>query len=185
MSTKRAGFTLIELMVALAIAVILLMLAAPLYGQWIADTQVSSGAESIVSGLRSTLNEAIKRNTSVELVLDPTTKTGGWTVQLPAGGGTLTAAGFTEGADRATFTVSPAGSTTVTFTALGVVAAQNADGSAPFEQVDVTQAAASRPLRVLVPVNTPTGRTSGIRVCDPKWSAIDKADPKACPDPTP
>lgn len=179
------GFTLIELMVALSIAAILLVLAAPQYATWVADEQVQAAAESVASGLRSAMTEAIKQNTSMEFVLDPTTKTGGWVVQFPGGGTTVTSAGFAEGADRAVFTVAPAGNGTVTFTGLGIVAAANADASAPFESVDVTVPGASRGLRVLVPVNTATGRTSGIRVCDPYWSTKNKADPKACPDALP
>jgi len=46
------GFTLIELMMGLAIAAILLVLAVPNYTIWIADNQIRSGAESIAGGLR-------------------------------------------------------------------------------------------------------------------------------------
>ena len=175
------GFTLIELLVSLAIFGILLMIAAPLYASWIADNEVRNAAESIASGLRTAANEAIKRNTSVELVVDPTTKTGGWTMQLP-GGPTIATGAFADGSDRATFTVTPAGNDTVTFTSLGSVAPANADASAPFERVDVAVPTATRALRVLVPVNSATGRRSGIKICDPVWPA---SDPKGCPNPTP
>ena len=44
------GFTLIELMVALAIAVLLLVLAAPGYATWVADQQIRAGAERSTQG---------------------------------------------------------------------------------------------------------------------------------------
>jgi type IV fimbrial biogenesis protein FimT len=176
----RRGFTLIELLVALSIAALLLMLAAPLYVRWIADTQIQSAAESIASGLRIAANEAIKQNTSIEFVLDPTTKSGGWVVQ-PPGGPAFQTASFNEGVDRVAFAVFPGGNTTVTFNGLGLVAANNADASQPIELVNVSLAAVAgtRPLRVIVPVTTSvTARRSGIRICDPAWPA---SDPKGCP----
>jgi prepilin-type N-terminal cleavage/methylation domain-containing protein len=172
MTPMRArGFTLIELMVALAIVSLLLMLAAPLYSKWIADNQIQAGAETIASGLRTAMAEAVKQNTSIELVLTPAT---GWVVQ-PAGGGTaIQQAGFNEGANRVTVSVTPSASDTVTFTPFGQVAAQNADTSAPFTVVDVTSPVTdTRPLRVLV-----GGGRTGIKICDPAWPAT---DPKGCP----
>ena len=172
--TTHRGFTLIELMVALAIAVILLVLAAPLYTGWVSDAQVRAGAESVASGLRVAMNEAMKRNLSVEFVLDPTTNSGGWVVQAPGGGTTYQSAGFAEGSHRAIFTVAPVGNTTVTFNGAGQIAAANADASAPFNRVDVTTGfAGERVLRVLV-----GGGRTGIKICDPAWPA---SDPKGCP----
>jgi prepilin-type N-terminal cleavage/methylation domain-containing protein len=177
----RRGFTLIELLVALAILGILTVLAMPRYIEWIADAHIRNGAESVVAGLREAMNVAIRENTRVEFTIVPTTKTGGWTVQYP-GGATITKGAFAEGADRAAFAVLPAGNTTVTFTGIGVIPPLNLDGTAPFENVDVTNPVGTMTLRVLVPVNTATGRRSGIKVCDTRWP-VD--DPKGCPAPTP
>ena len=46
------GMTLIELMIGLAIAAILLLLAAPAYRDFIANTNVRNAAENTVAGLR-------------------------------------------------------------------------------------------------------------------------------------
>ncbi len=175
-ASRTSGFTLIELMIALAIAALLAVLAMPGYSVWIADNQIRNAAESIASGMRYAQAEAIKQNSQVEFVLDPTPGTGGWVARLvaapvpPLQGGT-----FREGADRATLAPLPAGTTTVTFTGLGTVALANADASAPLTQVQVASAtvATARNLNVLVGNNR-----TGIKICDPKWPAN---DPKGCP----
>ncbi len=170
---EQRAFTLIELLIAMAIAALLVVLSAPMYAQWVADAETRAAAESIASGLRAAMTEAVKRNTSVEIVLDPTTKTGGWVVQPPGGGPPYQSAGFAEGADRAVFVVAPAGNTILTFNGLGLVAPANADASLPFDRVDVTTSAGPRSLRVLV-----GGGRTGIKICDPAWPAT---DPKGCP----
>jgi type IV fimbrial biogenesis protein FimT len=178
---RPSGFTLIELLIGLAILAILLVMSLPRYIEWIADTQVRNGAESLAAGIREAMNMAIRENTRVEFNINPTTKLGGWTVRYPAGA-TITKGAFTEGTDRDVFTVRPAGTTTVTFTGIGIVPLNNLDGSAAFESVDVTNPSSTMTLRVLVPVNTATGRRSGIKICDTRWP-VD--DPKGCPVPTP
>ncbi len=172
-ATPTRGFTLIEVLIALAIAAILLVLAFPGYTVWLADSQIKNGAQSLASGLRYAQAEAIKRNAAIELVVDRTTKTGGWIAQ-PPGGPTLQSAVWEEGADRIVFTPAPAaGLTTVTFTGLGQIA-PNADATATLEGVDLTSTlAGTRPLRVLV-----GGTRTGIKICDPAFAP---PDPKACP----
>lgn len=174
---RAAGFTLIELLVALTIAAILLVLAAPLYTTWVADNQISNGAQLVADGLRTAQGEAIKRNAQVQLVLNSTTGTGGWTVQTECDGTVLQRGYFSQGADKVAFAVTPAGSTTVTFTGLGQVAALKCDGTAlpaPFTDVDVTSAlSGTRALRVTV-----GGGRTGIKLCDPNLTT---PDPQACP----
>jgi type IV fimbrial biogenesis protein FimT len=174
--SRTRGFTLIELMIGLAIAALLLVLAMPGYSLWIADNQIRNAAESIAGGLRYAQGEAIKQNSQVEFVLDPTTGKGGWLVRLVSDGSTLQSGVFAEGADRTTLTPLPAATTTVTFTGLGSIAAINADASGPLTQVQVTSAsgvAGARDLNVLV-----GGNRTGVKICDPKWPAT---DPKGCP----
>jgi type IV fimbrial biogenesis protein FimT len=176
------GFSLIELMIAMAIAVTLLVLAAPTYGVWVADSRIRAAADSLAGGLRLAQAEAVKRNEDIEFILDPPTDTGGWTLNVVATPATPMQAGeLREGAPLTQLAVLPAGNTTVTFTGLGVIRANNADASTPIEQVTIspsTGVTGARSLRVLVGA----GRT-GIKICDPQWTVINADDPKACPTP--
>jgi type IV fimbrial biogenesis protein FimT len=178
---KPRGFTLIELLIAIAIAAILLVLAVPGYISFIADAEVGSAASTLADGLRFAQAEAIKRNANIEFVLDPTTGTGKWTVQL-VGGGTLKAGQFGEGSRRVVFTAFPAGRTTITFNSFGQVEASNAAPPLlPFEYVGAASPDGTRALRVLAPTIVPgVAARSGVKICDPgpqyPWP-----DPKGCP----
>lgn len=179
---RPRGFSLIELMIAMGIAVTLLVMAAPTYGLWVADSRIRAAADTIAGGLRLAQAEAVKRNEDIEFILDPTTNTGGWTLNVVATPATPMPAGnFAEGASLTQFTVLPAGNNIITFTGLGTIRAANADASVPFEQVTIapsTGIAGARNLRVLV-----GGGRSGIKICDPQWTVINANDPKACPTP--
>ncbi|MDO9054592.1 MAG: GspH/FimT family pseudopilin [Gallionella sp.] len=63
----QAGFTLMELMVVVAIAAILATIAAPSFNSLINDTKQSSLSSQLVSDLHRARSEAIKRNTRVVL----------------------------------------------------------------------------------------------------------------------
>jgi type IV fimbrial biogenesis protein FimT len=63
------GFTLIELMIGLAIMALLLSLAAPSFSTMIANSKVRGQAESIFNGLQLARAEALKRNTTVQFRL--------------------------------------------------------------------------------------------------------------------
>ena len=79
---SEQGFTLIEMLVAVAIAAILTSIAAPSVAQLAASLQLTAASNTLVSSLHLARNEAIKRNGRV--VLCKTTDgihcaaTGGW-----------------------------------------------------------------------------------------------------------
>lgn len=172
---RNAGFTLIELMIAVVIAASLLLLAAPNFAAWNADAQIRAAAESVVSGMRYAQAEAIRRNEPIEFVLDPTTGTGGWSVQQ-LDGTQLQTAVFAEGSVLAAFAPTPAAATITTFNSLGGVNPANADTSAPITVVAITHSVGIsnvRNLNVLV-----GGGRTGIKVCDPAVS--DTTSPRFC-----
>jgi type IV fimbrial biogenesis protein FimT len=168
------GFTLIEMMIALVILALLALLAAPMYGEMIANTEVRNASENILMGLRTAQSEAIKLNAPAKFKLDST----GWNVYVtdPDTNDFDATAWrsylFNEGAKRAT--ISATGE--VTFNGLGQII-QNVDGAAVLTQVDVTTSAISNPraLRVLIG----TGAVgAGMKMCDPSYP-VD--DPVGCP----
>lgn len=61
------GFTLIELMVTIALASILLAIAVPSFNSFVVSSRLVAQTNSIVAAINFTRSEAIKRNTSVSL----------------------------------------------------------------------------------------------------------------------
>jgi type IV fimbrial biogenesis protein FimT len=175
---RARGFTLIELLVGLAIFAILLMLAMPMYTQFMANTQVRNVAESMLNGVRIAQTEAVKRNEAVKFILDPSK---GWEVRDVATNGDVAKGGVfksenvVETSPKATITRVPAAATEVTFSGLGRVLPTNPSGTARITQIDVTttMTTGTRDLRVVIPA---TG--GGVKLCDPKFTG---ADPLACP----
>ena len=68
MSYER-GFSLIELMMAIAIFAIAMSIAIPQFTRTVADNKVRSTAESILAGLRDARSSAIQRNAPVRFQL--------------------------------------------------------------------------------------------------------------------
>ena len=184
-SAKR-GFTLIELVIAVAVLGILVALGLPAFQDWIHNTQIRTAAESILSGLQAARAEAVKRNGWVQFVLTNPATPGlatGWQVSLvspPPGGCPLLAVdpvsglpvadpvlkrrSGEEGSATTSIAIFPANLATVTFDPLGRV---NYDCGDSIKQINVASAvmsgAAIRPLEIRIAEN------GGIRLCAP-WA---------------
>jgi type IV fimbrial biogenesis protein FimT len=65
----QKGFSVIELMIAVAIVAVVTALAFPSYKAWIQNTKIRTSAESILNGLQIARAEAVKRNASVKFCL--------------------------------------------------------------------------------------------------------------------
>jgi type IV fimbrial biogenesis protein FimT len=70
------GFSLIELLITLAIFGVLLALGASSFRAWIVNMKIRSTAESVQSGLQLARGEAVRRNTAVMFQLTTTTENG-------------------------------------------------------------------------------------------------------------
>jgi type IV fimbrial biogenesis protein FimT len=78
---RQEGFTIIELMIAIAIVAMLMLFAAPSAATWIQNTRLRSAAESVVTCLTKARLEAINRNTTVSCQMTDA-NTSAWNVCL-------------------------------------------------------------------------------------------------------
>lgn len=182
----QKGFSIIELMIAVAIVAIVTALAFPSYKAWIQNTKIRTTAESIMNGLQIARAEAVRRNASVQFVLGANSD---WTVgcvvvvaapvapavtplECPA---VIQSRSTGDGSSSAITVVETlAGNRTVAFTNLGTVA----PAPVAFTQVDVNVLASvladARNLRVTL------GTGGNARMCDPNTS-LPSTDPRKCP----
>ena len=165
------GFTIVELMVGLAIAAILAAVAAPAMGVFVANSRIRSSSESLQYGLSLARAEAVRLNRRVEFVRSAA----GWVVRVPGTAAPLHAASGKEGTGNLVLTMAPAGADRITYDSFGRRAA-NANASAPLTQIDIATANPPssvnyRPLRVQIQA------TGSARLCQPN---ADAGDPRAC-----
>jgi type IV fimbrial biogenesis protein FimT len=168
------GFTLVELMVVVAIFALLLTLVVPIMAGFIASSKIRTAAESYATGLTHARAESIKQNTNVEMLVS----TGKWEVRRLSDSTVLQQAAGKEGSTDIVLTVTPNGATRIAFDSFGrIVATSPVDASSAITQLDfdVSNGAAlgtsRRRLRVLV-------QTGGaVKVCDPLAAST---DPRAC-----
>ncbi len=164
---RSAGFTLIELMVAIAILAILLFIALPNFAVWMQNTQIRTAGEAILNGMQLARAEAIRRNVNVELRMNASS---GWTARVPTTDELIQSRVAGEGSAASAVTIAPAGATTITFNGFGSITANN-DGTPAITEIKIDSpsiaAADSRELCVLV-------RAGGtIRMCDPQVAVTD------------
>lgn len=163
------GFTLIELMIAIAILAIALALGMPGYKSWMQNTRIRNAAESMLNGLQAARMEAVQRNHGIKFEMTAGT---GWKISCEPVDAVcvddpIQERTASEGSSSA-INVDPA-AVTIVFNALG-----RSDGIYALD-IDSSAVSASeqRPLRVTVDVG-------GIsRMCDPD-SGLDASDPRKC-----
>jgi len=172
LTPRSRGFTLVELMVTVAVLGLLLVLGAPSLRGVIENGRIRAAAESWQYGLTLARSEAVRRNALVQFV----TSDDGWVVStiddtvLHSGSGK-------EGTAALAVTLTPDTATRVTYNAFGRVVDPNPDDSPAITQVDLESANppnldSYRPLRIQL-------LAGGVsRVCDPALDADD--DPRAC-----
>lgn len=162
------GFSLVELMVTVAVLSLLMTLAVPSFAEWIQNSRIRTAAESIQNGLQVARAEAVRRNARVEFALVGTG--GGWVVRFAGGGAAIQARSGSEGAGGVVVSAVPDDATTVVFDGLG-----RADNTLTQIDIDVPTsalpAAQSRDLRITI-------GTGGVRMCDPNVSG--STDPRKC-----
>jgi type IV fimbrial biogenesis protein FimT len=179
------GFTLIELLITLAIFAFLIMLAGPMYAEFMSNTRIRNAAENALTGVRLAQTSAVQNNRAAKFVMDASAA-GGWAVYLyddEAAAYALVPVQsykWSDGASMTVVTPQPPGAAIVTFDGLGRVAPNGypavADGTASLTEIDVTNTGVTTPRPLHVQISA-IGGTSGTKLCDPGASA---GDPRAC-----
>lgn len=182
---RHAGFTLTELMIAVAILAVLLAIATPSYRQWIGNSQIRIKAESISSGLHLARVEALKRNTSIFFDIAADTS---WSVGcvapvpdndldgVPDCPAVIQSQTATEGGSTVSVTITPVSTSRVTYNGIGMVRPLNLDGTSAITEINldstVLPSSQSRELRILM------GGGGLARLCDPSVTTV--GDPRKC-----
>jgi type IV fimbrial biogenesis protein FimT len=185
MKKRTRGFTLIELLIALAIFAFLIMLAGPMYADFMGNSQIRNAAENTLTGVRLAQTHAVRSNRPAKFVIDPSA-VGGWSVYtfnentvafdlVP-----VDKYNWTEGASKTSVAVLPLGATEVTFDGLGRII-PNDDATQAIQQINVTNTLSNpRPLRVAISTPDLTGTKPGTKLCDPD-PGVATTDPRHCP----
>lgn len=157
------GFTLVELMIVVAIIGILAAASIPAFSRWMADSRTRTAAESLQSALRLAQTEAVQRSRKVEFyltnaspALSAASSTSGknWVMQTLAPG-TTTAETYLQGGIFVT------ADSTVAISAGSAKATFNSLGRANPVTYTLTNSGGNRKLNVVL--NT----GGGLRMCDP------------------
>lgn len=199
LSRRQNGFSLVELIVGLAVLALLIALGVPQYAAFTANARIRATTEGVTAGLNLARAEAVKRNARVEMVLTedppveglvnsltPSTSGTNWMVRewVPSSNSYnfIEGKAGAEGSGRDESGVIVTSSSTdasydgrVTFTGFGAMAiGQPVTFQFTYPAAGAC-AAASGPLRCLNINVSPGGQ---IRVCDPK--VTDTKDTRAC-----
>lgn len=185
------GFSVVELLVVLAVVGILAAVAGPGMAAWVRDSRLTAASESLANGLRMAREEAIRRSHGVVFTTTNDTPgaasaaaTGGsnWalhqiprateTVDYLRGGSLLEGGAGTTVAGPAAVCFNSLGRR-VANAATGVTGATCTIGADPmFTTFTVTQAGSSRTVRITISLN------GQVRACDPAAAA---GTVNACP----
>ena len=183
----KRGFTLIELMVAIAIAGLLVFLAAPSFTTFLRNSEIRSTSESLINGLRAAATEAANRNKRVTFELTTSATSADWRFWVLDEDGTtkktLQSYAKNEAGRNSAITVVPAGKRTVAFNGLGRVEIDPADRDNHIRMIDIASAVPgeARTLRIIVDDPNPpaANRPRGLRLCDPDTN-LPADDPRRC-----
>ena len=81
---KRNGFTLIELMVTLAVAAILLTIGVPSFQYILQSNRVSTQTNELITGISAARSEAVRRNQDVRLIPNDGDWEEGFQIEVPS-----------------------------------------------------------------------------------------------------
>jgi type IV fimbrial biogenesis protein FimT len=199
-AVRAWGFTLIELMVTIAIMALMLLAVAPSLASWVVNLHIRNTASGLEQGLQRARQEAIRRNqgigfwlvsasTNNDQVLDGSCQlsntSGSWVVSVktPAGNCAASPSVSTDPMLVASHAVGDGGTNVSVLAVDSSGAAANSvvfngtgtiANASPISKIDVTATSNASNYRSLCLELTGIG---AVRLCDP---ALDSTDPRAC-----
>lgn len=195
-----AGFTLVELIIGLAVLALLAMLGAPSFATWMQNVQIRTATESLLNGLQNARAQAVRRNTVARFQLLTTltsscalsTAGPNWLISLDSAVGSCNSTNMADDAnpvaprivqarpasDGSRNAVLAASDSSINFNGLGRVTPVPA-GDFTINVTNPTGgacAAVGGPMTCLRIVVSPSGQ---IRMCNPNPS-LSATDPQKC-----
>jgi type IV fimbrial biogenesis protein FimT len=170
--SKQTGFSLVEMMIAVAIIGILAAFAMPGYQDWIQNTRIRTAAESILNGIQRARAEALMRNTNVIFTLGANSA---WKVECDNAAACpdltdgLIEERTSEDGSTTDIGITPTPGDSVTFNNLGI---KSTGAASQLTRVDVDMPSMtdSRDLSIMI-------AGGSVRLCDPNTGA---SDPRHC-----
>lgn len=192
--SRQRGFTLVELMVSVALLALLLASAVPSFRGWISNAQVRTASDALQTGVRQAQSEALRRSQQVVLfrtadgscsaTASAATTGKFWVLRTVAAGTGQTAALIQCGTlIEAQSSVLVSGPAALCFSGAGRQTANGAPGlgglaceldAGGFSVFDVTSTGADRPLRVRISLG------GSVQMCDPA-KTFSASVPDGCP----
>ncbi len=176
----RSGFTLIEVMITVAVLGVLLAIGVPSLTNIIGNMAVRTNAEAINSAIQFARAEAIRRNAAVKIEMSAAGTS--WRIRFVSDNSVLQERGEEGRANTVAVTFEPAAVRIITFGSLGTVTDATPITALKVDSVTLS-AANSREMCVMLSV------TGSSRVCDPQratanleagGSTITTTDPQSC-----
>ena len=174
----QKGFSLLEIIISIAIIAVLMSLGSPAYTNMIANSTIKGAAQAFHDGLQQAKTEAIRRNVPVTFTLQ---NTSAWSIDVPAFGTNTTIPGYSSTAVNITSRTPTANEThlvsvsptplTLTFYSNGRT---SAGSTIAFSSANATCRSAGGQIDCL---NITVSTGGQIRMCNP---ALTSPDPQAC-----